>query len=394
MIQDYIELVVKTLLHRRIRSWLTIIGVVIGVAAILSLVTLGEGMKNGIEEQFEKLGISNIRVIPGGNNGPPNPSRTLPNSILDRIEAVRGVDYVDPVTINRAIVEYDNTERLVSILGYDTSLGSKGFVDLDTDLQAGRFFTAADKNSVLIGHDFAKDAFEKELFTKNNILIDDQKFRVIGIFEETGTDIDGNVYIPLDTSRDLFDQQDTINGAVVHLLRGIDIDEAAESITRNLERDLDEDEFDLFTPDQILEQINAILGIVQTVVGGIAAISLIVGAVGIMNAMFTSVLERTNQIGLMKAVGATNADVLLIFILESGIIGLVGGVLGVVIGTAMAYGMAFAINASGFVPVVIQINPQVVAISLAFAFFVGIISGTVPALQAAKLKPVDALRYE
>jgi len=394
MIYDYLKFSLKGIQRRSLRAWLTIIGIVIGVAAIVSLITIGQGMQAGIQEQFEKLGIRNIRIVPGSLQGPPGPGFSLPNNMIDRVESIQSVEYVDAVVTDFAVVEFDKEKDLVTIIGYDTSLGNKGFVDTDVDVEVGRFFKQTDSKSVLIGNDVAHDLFDKDIRLKNSLLIKDTKFRVIGIFENTGTNLDNNIYVPLDEARDLLNQHDTVNAMVVKLLPGFDIDEAAEEITRKLERDFDDETFDVLTPQQIVNQINQILGVVSIVLGGIATISLIVGAIGIMNSMFTSVLERTRQIGLMKAIGARNTDIFLIFLLESGITGLAGGLIGAVIGSAIALAAGAAAQAAGISLLSMRIDLVVITVALVLSFLLGIISGTFPAWQASKLKPVDALRYE
>ena len=164
-------------------------------------------------------------------------------------------------------------------------------------------------------------------------------------------------------------------------------------VEKELERKRGDTNFQVLTASQILEQIGQILGVMQIVLVGIAAISLLVGAIGIMNSMYTSVLERTKDIGIMKAIGARNADILQIFLIESGMIGLVGGLLGTALGTGMALAVEpFAKNA-GF-PLIITLEMGVLLFGLLFAFVIGMISGILPAYQASKLKPVDALRYE
>ncbi|MEK6905955.1 MAG: FtsX-like permease family protein, partial [Nanoarchaeota archaeon] len=150
---------------------------------------------------------------------------------------------------------------------------------------------------------------------------------------------------------------------------------------------------EVVTASQILEQINQILGVMQIVLVGIAAVSLLVGAIGIMNSMYTSVMERTKEIGIMKSIGARNSDVLQIFLMEAGLIGLVVGVLGTALGTGMALVIGPIAKEAGF-HLVIQIEYSVLAMGLVFAFVVGMLSGILPAYQASKLKPVDALRYE
>ena len=160
-----------------------------------------------------------------------------------------------------------------------------------------------------------------------------------------------------------------------------------------MKRKRDDTNFQVVTATQILEQINQVLGVMQFVLVGIAAISLVVGAIGIMNSMYTSVLERTKDIGIMKAIGARNSDILKIFLIESGLIGLVGGIFGILLGSAMALIIGQLSKNAGF-SLIIKIEPLVLIFGLLFAFVVGIISGILPAYQASRLKPVDALRYE
>jgi len=180
----------------------------------------------------------------------------------------------------------------------------------------------------------------------------------------------------------------------VNIKEGIDINDAEKIIETELLRSFDDEDFDILTPEQILREINTILGAVQTVVSGIAAISLIVGAIGIMNAMFTSVLERTREIGIMKAIGARNSDIAAIFLAEAGIIGTVGGLMGVAIGTVLAFSVGAAAKAFGFPLLSIKVDPVTIIVALLFSFAIGSLAGLVPAMQAANLKPVDALRYE
>ena len=166
-----------------------------------------------------------------------------------------------------------------------------------------------------------------------------------------------------------------------------------EEIEKELERKRDDTNFQVVTATQILEQINEVLGIIQFVLIGIAAISLVVGGIGIMNSMYTSVLERTKDIGIMKAIGAKNLDIFEIFLIESGLIGLVGGLFGTALGSFVAVIIGEFSKNAGFL-LKITIEPLVLAFGLVFSFLAGIISGVLPAMQAARLKPADALRYE
>jgi len=157
---------------------------------------------------------------------------------------------------------------------------------------------------------------------------------------------------------------------------------------------MDEKEFSVYTPKQLLDQLSSILGAIKIILSGIAAISLVVGGIGIMNSMFTSVLERTRQIGIMKAIGATKKDILSLFLIESGLIGLGGGLIGVILGITTAKIVEVVAFNLGFSLLVIKLDFLLIGLVLFFAFFIGMISGAIPAYQAASLKPVDALRYE
>lgn len=391
--KDFFTLTWKNVKSRKLRSWLTIIGVVIGIAAIVSLVLLSQGLQNSVEQQFEKMGVKNIRVVPGGLTGPPTGGLRLDIDLADDIERVKSVDYVDRVLMSSAEVEFGQETLFFSINSYDTDIGEEGFADLDMDVIDGRLLQKGDRDVVLLGWTVAKDAFEKEIFAKNTVVVEGRKMKVVGVLEKTGT-VDEAVYMPLETAQDILGIYDEVNVFVVNIKDGVDIEEAAEDIRHELERGLDESEFTVYTPEQLLNQIKDILGIIQIVLVGIAAVSLLVGAIGIMNAMFTSVLERTREIGVMKAIGARNRDISMLFLIESGLIGLIGGVIGAAIGAGVAKLVELGAGAFDFSLLVIIIDWRVIVFSLGFAFIVGVVSGIVPAVRASKLQPVDALRYE
>ena len=387
-------LALSSLKERKVRNWLTILGIIIGIAAIVTLVFVGNGLENAIREQFSKLGISNIRVAPGNLRGPPTGTLGFNNSIVDLVENVKAVEYVNPALLNFATVEYNNKEEVLMTIGYDTKLSDKGFLDVDLKLEEGRFFRSGEKNGIIIGWKIAHDNFKKEILARSNININNIQFKVIGIFEKTGTDVDDRIYMPLEDARELFNKRDIVNVFVVKVKDGIDVEEAAEDIKRELQKHYEEEQFTVFTPKQLLSQLKSILGIVTFLLSGIAAISLVVGGIGIMNSMFTSVLERTRDIGVMKSIGATNKQILVMFLVESGLIGLIGGILGVVLGISIAEIVEIIAANFGFSLLAITLNFKIIVFMLLFSFGIGMISGVVPAYQAAKLKPVDALRYE
>lgn len=389
-------LAMRNIRNRKLRSWLTIIGIIIGVATIVSLITLGQGMENAIEDIFYKLGVSNIRVVPEGMTGPPTPgmSTGFTSDDAEYIDSIIGVEYVDQVLFNYAMVDYSGEKQYISTYSFDTSIGSKGLGDLDLTAAEGRLFEEGETGSILLGWKVAKDLFDKEIRAKNSVKIDDQKFRVIGIFENTGTDVDTRILIPLETAREIFDQPEKVDVMIVKIYEGLDMDEMAEKISEKLERKRGTDDFDVITPEQLINQIQGMMASISLVLVAIAVVSLIVGGIGIMNASFTSVLERTREIGVMKAIGATNFSILSVFIIEAGLIGGVGGFIGATAGTIMAFLVGFGATAAGFPLLVIKFNIFLFLQGILLAVIVGVIAGMIPAIRASKLKPVQALRYE
>jgi putative ABC transport system permease protein len=236
--------------------------------------------------------------------------------------------------------------------------------------------------------------FDSKLKLGSKIEIEDGEFKIIGILKEIGNSQDDNqINIPLETAREIFNKTDDVDAIIAQVKSPDDIPILQEEIEKELESKRDDTNFQVVTATQILEQIGEILGIIQFVLIGIAAISLVVGGIGIMNSMYTSVLERTKDIGIMKAIGAKNLDIFEIFLIESGLIGLVGGLFGTTLGSFVAVIIGEFSKNAGFL-LNIKIEPLVLAFGLLFSFVAGIASGVLPAMQAARLKPADALRYE
>ncbi len=392
--KEYWAYIFNNMRTRKVRSWLTIIGIIIGIAAIVGLVTISQGMNNAVKAQFEKMGISSIRVVPAGLNGPPTGDMGLTMSLKDKIEGVNGVEYANPVLIDYATVEYNNEEQVVMINSYDTTLGGKAFLDTDLQVQEGRYFSSGEKGTVIVGADIATDTFDNDISIKNNILVNGEKFKVIGVLESSGTDADKRIYMSLEEAQVLFNKKEIVNVFVVQTTPGLDTEEVGKKIEQELLKSLQDEEFDVFTPEQLLKQIGAILGVIQLVLASIASISLLVGAIGIMNSMFTGVLERTQEIGVLKAIGATNTNILSLFIMEAGVMATVGGIIGAVIGTMFAYLAQVGAELAGYNVFKVQLDPIFLLEVLVFSFMIGAIAGAIPAYRAALLKPIEALRYE
>jgi len=390
-----IRLAVGYITHRKLRSWLTTLGIIIGIASIVALVTVSEGLETAIEEQFEQFGVSIVRVVPRGLRGAPTETSVLSQDDTATVKKVKGLEYVAELFTQNGKVEYNNKENLIMVQSLDPKLAKDAFYDLNFEIDDGRILEPGDTSVAIVGATLGDDLFDKEILVKNSIKIEDKKFRVVGVFKETGTiGTDNIIFTPIETTRNLFNEPNAVTIIAAKVQEGLDVEEIREKIESKLKRARDNEDFDVITPAQIIEQLSLILGVVQFILIGIAAISLVVGGIGIMNSMYTSVLERTRDIGIMKSIGAKNSDVLMIFVFEAGIFGLVGGLVGGIGGTAVSFLIKGIAKVFNFGLLSISVNYGLIVFATLFAFAVGVIAGLAPAYRAAKLKPVDALRYE
>jgi putative ABC transport system permease protein len=341
------------------------------------------------------MGSNMIQVVPKGLRGPPTGSQGLVIDDVDVVDKVRGVEYATAVYSSRADVEFGRNQGYDTIYCYESDKGEDAFNDYGNELSEGRFFASGEKGNVVVNEKLAKDGFDKEIRLKSSIYIEDRKFKVIGIEKDAGASGRGEIIMTMEDCRSIFEEQEAISLIVVKVMDGFDVDFVSEDIQERLERARDEEIFEVYTPEKLLGQLSDILGIVSAILGAIAGISLVVGGMGIMNSMYTNVLERTKEIGVMKAVGAKNSQVMMMFLVESGFYGLVGGVIGVIFGVGLSKLVEIiAVQGFGFELLKIEIDFVLIGGALLFAFVVGCLSGIFPSRRAAKMKPVDALRYE
>jgi len=404
MIKDFFALSVSNLRRRKLRSWLTMIGIFIGIAAVVSLISLGQGLQDYISEQFEVMGANKLIVLPGSGIGLASASaEKLTSKDLDVIKKTRGVDIVAELVYGVSFLEFNDEVKRVFVIGLPTEKVADIFRDMQGfEVEKGRELKEDDKDKVVVGYLVAKDksVFEKGVELRDKIIIEKKEFRVVGIMKQIGNpQDDSQVYIPLETAKEIFNKKDEIDTIYVQVKEGFETKDVAEDIKKELRRARDEEKgketFSIQTFEQILETFQNVFNVVQAVLVGIAAISLLVGGIGIMNTMYTSVLERTREIGTMKAIGAKNSHVMIIFLIESGLLGLTGGIIGVLIGIGLAkFAEYLAAAFLGTTLLQASTNPMIFLGALAFSFVIGSASGLLPALQASKLNPVDALRYE
>ena len=403
MLKDFFVLGLNNLKRRRLRSWLTMIGIFIGIAAVVALISLGQGLQDYISEEFEKLGADKIVIMPKGM-GPPGtagPSLILTSKDLKVIENVRGVKWAMGFLIKQGQAFYKGEAGI----GFATGITPKDMELLkeiqSLELLEGRTLKEGDKYKVALGYNHIYgDVWERSMQIGSTIEIEGHDFKVVGVYKKIGNPIDdGIIYMPKEILREILDVEDEESQIMVKTAAGFEPEDVAERIERKLRQFRDEKEgqetFNVQTSEQLLETFQSIFAVVQGVLVGIAAISLLVGGVGIMNTMYTSVLERTKEIGTMKAIGARNSHILTLFLLESGLLGLVGGLIGVGIGIGLAKGAEYIAGVYIGSPMLqASMDPVIIFGALAFSFIVGTLSGILPAMQASKLKPADALRFE
>ncbi len=404
MKKDYFFLAFGNLKHRGVRSWLTILGVFIGIAAVVSLITMGAGLRTAVLGQFSVLSTDILTIQNAGNGmGAPGSDvvKKLNEHDIEVIKNVQGVSEVIPRLLRVAKTEFNDNINF----GYVASipLGEKEvkiiYDSANIKIDYGKLLKAEDSGKVVIGKNIAKEeTFGKEIKVGDKILINGKSFEVAGILKSASSFQVNQVVLM--TEKDMKDLLNLYNEYDVIIVKVFDSDKAEEiagkikeDIRKDRKEKIGEEDFSVQTPLQAISSVNTILDIINLIVSGIAAVSLIIGGIGIANTMYTSVLERTKEIGVMKSIGAKNKDILYIFIIESGLLGLIGGIIGAGLGLGLAFGVAMIANSAfGSEILKVIISYPLIFGAIGFAFVIGLLSGLLPALQASKLKPVDALR--
>ncbi|MCK4808771.1 MAG: ABC transporter permease [Candidatus Aenigmarchaeota archaeon] len=405
MISDYFSYAFKNLKHRRVRTWLTMIGIVIGIAAVVSIISLGQGLENMIIGQFEDMGADKITIMPGSSIFSAGMA-TIPltQKDYDVIKRTRGIADVAGMVYSSTRVEYKDESEYTFIIGLPLDPGSKRIFDSmqNFKLDYGRDLKDGDGNVIVVGSSVAKDdkIFERGVALGSKITINGVDFKVIGVLKTLGNEQDDrSVYINIERARDIFDNNDEYDMLFAQAKQGFDVSEVAEDLEKALRKSRDlkegEEDFNVQTTEQLQESFGTIFSIVQWFLIGVAGISIVVGGIGIMNTMYTSVLERTYDIGIMKAIGAKNSDILILFVIEAGTLGAVGGIIGVIVGGGLAKIIEIAAQSVLAMDLLkAYLSIELMAGAVLFSFIVGMASGAFPAKQAASMKPVDALRYE
>lgn len=396
---DYIKMSFRNIIRRKRRTTLTVIGIFIGITAVVSLVSLGQGLEASIEQEFESIGGNKIFINAGGSLSGSS-SSTLTEQDLIAVRSVRGVQQVGGTIFMNTGVSYNDQTTFLPIIGMPTDNTQEIVMESwAMEMGEGRMVRDTDQYGVVLGSQAANRVFDDEISIRSNININGQKHRVIGILEPTGDpSIDTAMILPLGPARELMDREDSYDWLFAQVDEGSDSSEVKDDVERAMrnQRGVEEGEetFTVSTQEDLLESFNSILGVVSGIVIGIASISLFVGAVGIMNTMYTSVTQRTREIGVMKAIGAQKRQIMFVFLLESAVIGFLGGLTGVIFGVSLSWLGAFGMTEFSTLSITPYLGAELLGGAMIFSIVLGILSGVLPARRASNLEPAEALRYE
>lgn len=421
IILESIILALSSIWANKARSFLTMLGVIIGISSVVSLMAMGEGVKKEVEKTINDIG-TNMVFIFGGNiqikqeniqptanqkssggmgmaGGFGNPASLISGDILkyedaEEIRKIKGVEAVTPISLVAGTLKKDDYISTSTIAGSESDIAkiTTGFA-----LETGRFFNNEDfeKNVIVVGNTARVQLFgNKTDIIGEKVKINQEEFEIIGLLKKStvsslfGDTFDSIALIPYSTAKKMNNNKDKILRIMLKVADGYNIKDVAKSVNDNMLLRHSKEDFTVMTQDDALGMYDTILNLLTAFISAIAAISLVVGGVGIMNIMLVSVTERTKEIGLRKAVGATNWAILLQFLIEAIMISLIAGLLSLALVQIISIIIEKQLNIQ---PV---ITPYALLLSISVCIIVGLVFGLAPAVRAARKNPIEALRYE
>ncbi len=402
---DIIDYSIKNLKTTKLRTYLTIIGIIIGVITMVTISSISEGVQSDINKELSSFGPDKMFIIPtavSGSRAFSSPNQVASTGKLflkdaDAIENIVGVKSLARTAYGRITFGFKAKSLTATVYGIEPVYFDQW--DNYLELESGRFYDETDRRVAVLGYDAANDLFGKDKISVGSIVrIGRNDYRVIGILKEIGSSFSGaddaSIYIPFDDGKEEFDLQLSKN-EINFISIQIEDDFSSKDVQEKIEQKLislhkvseDEKDFSVITSDFVNQTIGGLISGLSLFLLFITMIATLVGGIGIMNTMFMAVLERTNEIGVLKAIGASEKEIQLIFVLESTILGFIGGLIGLVLGSIITL-----IIGSFGVPNLI--SSSTLFFSFAFAIIVGLVAGLLPASRASKLDAVEALRYE
>jgi len=385
----------SAILANRMRSFLTILGIVIGVTSVILLIAVVSGLQTFIPGQIQGLGSNLLFFIPGRIGGARSPGGVQANRLVYtdatalRVKLAGEADVSAAIQRNATLKFGNKLDRGVAVFGVEANYPAI----ISLKITGGRFFRLSEQQSArkvaVIGQTVKTNLFGEGQALGKTIDVAGLKYSVIGILGPRGAvfgiDLDNAIYIPFSSAERQFGI-DRLNTIYISAKIAEQVKNVQNKATSILSKRLSEDEFSVQSQEQVLSTISQITGVLTLALGGIAAISLIVGGIGIMNIMLVSVTERTREIGLRKAVGARSSDIRNQFLIEAVILSGLGGIIGIILG------IGFALIIGSFFTTTVPWWS--ILLSFGFSMAVGVIFGVTPAIRAAKLNPIQALRYE
>lgn len=378
----------------KVRTGLTSLGIMIGVLSVVLLIALGLGLKNYIEQQFESLGANLVMILPGsgfsGGNGPAGLAggAEFDEKDVRNIQKLNNIKYIVPVYIRSATIDSADMQKKATIMGANDEL----FALINIKVLAGEVWTKADVDKkakvTVLGNTIAEDLYGNPANALGKtVRIEGLRLKVIGVAKKIGNqERDEAAFVPYTTTFGSLNTKKTFFAIYLGIVNQEVVADVKAEVQKTLVKRYDKDKFSVTEQSEILSSINQIFAILNLFLIAIGSISLIVGGVGIMNIMYATVTERTREVGIRRALGATRKDILLQFLTESTMLSLFGGIMGLIFATLI---VAFVRN---WFPVAINVFAVILAIGVSSG--IGIFFGVFPAKKAADLSPMEAIRYE
>ncbi len=406
MVDDYFKIALRNLKNRALRSWLTVLGVVLGVFLIVSLLTFSEAIPRAVQEMLRQIGGDVIMIMPGEGLDLSTyigfaSGLELGNEELEAVRRTRGVDMALEMPFQAENVRWRDKTEPVLVWGLDFETGLDMIRhDMGWRIAEGDY-PRPGRREVILGRLIPRNFFPG-IKPGDEITVSGRRFTVSGIMQSLGhRENDSTIIFEIGDYRSVTGTREGTPVIMARVEQGYDLDTVIANIERSLEdtvarrRGEDSPSFTVLSSDAMLDLVDTVLGAIQAVIIALSLVAVSVGSIGIMNTTYTSVNQRIKEIGVLKAVGAKRRDILRMFMIESGMIGLVGGLIGYLLGVSAAYFTAYLVNQNPdvIVEVQVQYSPSLALFAIIGSFLLGCLSGYFPAKKAADLNPVDALSY-